>query len=84
MNKKYIAIGDSSYLDKIEANPYLLHHEYDYIYLEQVDKSFVKNDDVIYYLIDELSSSELSFLESNITLIRLDDIIKLDSKTNGK
>lgn len=71
----YVIIGNKEYTKRINTNPYVIQVEGNDLYLKEISKDDA--DGLVYYLIDELSPEEIYKFKEHITVIGINDIIRL-------
>ena len=81
MFQAYVAVGSKKHIDLVKANPYTAVVINQEIYLQEIGKE--EANGVFFYMLDELTPQEIYLFKDSITVIGVDDILKL-RKNNSK
>ena len=80
MFQAYVLVSNAKNTNLIEANPYIIELNNNNLCLREINKDDANG--LIYYLIEELSPKEICLFKDYITVVGVDEIIKLRRKTN--
>ena len=80
MFQAYVLVSNAKNTDLIDANPYIIEMDDNNLYLKEINKDEASG--LVYYLIEELSPKEICIFKDYITVVGVDEVIKLRRKTN--
>ena len=82
MFQAYVAIGSKKHIELVDANPYTMVISNQNLYLQEVNKE--EADGLLFFMLEELTPKEIYLFKDSITVVGVNDVIRLRKKTLTK